>query len=249
MNDLEYKKFSLLKNSFIEEVASYSAYKSEVISILNSINKLHNKSYKVDCPFVYNKDWESVSKESKITLILVADNPGCTEQQKINLRYLIGKSGVIARGFFNTCPQLNITTKNILILNKTFLHSAKSADLKTLLKLASPELKERITSSMHFMAHLTYSLSTLFLQARVWIIGYSECKRGGVFFPYMKTLNDLYGKNNSRLFFYKHFSMGGFNRDINRYYGGKPDNALITWQVLDSIGVENKKRLAYDKED
>jgi hypothetical protein len=53
----------------------------------------------------------------------------------------------------------------------------------------------------------------------VWITGYSEMRKNGIFEVYTQTLKDLYVKNEemfSQVFVFRHFSMNQFTIDLKQ---------------------------------
>ena len=87
------------------------------------------------------------------------------EQLQKNNRYLVGQAGKLADSFFKKNPTLNIDfRKNVIILNKTPVHSAKTNQLKFIIKNASPELKKMILESQIWMAQNTAKLHAGLLQ-------------------------------------------------------------------------------------
>jgi hypothetical protein len=199
-------------------------------------------SFTVETPVVYNTSLDELGPGDEIKLILVGDNPGRREQAAENRRYLTGPSGRIAGNFFRACPELGIDfRKNVIILNKTPVHTPRTAELKELLRLyrqKSPDPKDGesgenfariLEASQRTMAELLLefhrALSKRPKQAGagpavpVWISGYSEMRKGGVFLTYTESLRTLYaGETELRdsVFLYRHFSMNQFTADLRR---------------------------------
>ena len=200
-------------------------------------------AYRVETPVVYNEALDEIDPSSKIKLILVADNPGRREQAAENRRYLVGPSGKIAGRFFRENPALGIDyKKNVLILNKTPIHTPRTAELKELCLLGGAELKAVLAQSQREMAELLFKFHHAFAPLPVWIIGYSEMKKGGVFETYTDTLKDLYRKFRRRreeLFFYRHFSMNQFTIDLSRQ---RLDGEGTT-EALNRIGAAYRERV------
>jgi hypothetical protein len=168
---------------------------------------------------VYNCALDDLTPDSEIKLILVGDNPGRREQAAENRRYLVGPSGKIAEKFFQNNSPLGIDfRKNTLILNKTPIHTPRTTELKTLCAMGGKALEEVVLSSQKEMAKLLFEFwKTLSSNKPVWIIGYSEMKKGGIFEAYTKTLHELCNKNpvfRENLLFFRHFSMNQFTIDL-----------------------------------
>ena len=204
--------------------------------------------YKVETPVVYNAALDDVTCNDNIKLILVADNPGRREQAAENRRYLVGPSGKIAAKFFSDNPVLKIDfRKNVIILNKTPIHSPRTAELRALREFYRLEKKTGgksfaavLEESQKIMANHLLEFQTA-LDVPVWITGYSEMKKGGIFEVYTETLKELYANNKklfNKVFLFRHFSMNQFTIDLNRQTIS--DETLV--QNLKRIGAAYRKR-------
>jgi hypothetical protein len=203
-------------------------------------------AYAVQTPLVYNQALDDLNSDDEIRLILVGDNPGRREQAA--RRYLVGPSGKIAEGFFRGTGELGIDLRrNVLILNKTPVHTPRTADLGELCRLGGPRLTGSVAETQCFMAGLLLefhrSLSGGGPPVPVWIIGYSEMKRGGLFWPYTEALGELYAGAEPRLresiFLYRHFSMNQFTVDLRRRsFEGESVQA-----ALDRVGRSYRRRI------
>jgi hypothetical protein len=176
-------------------------------------------SYPVETPVVYNEALDEINPSDEIKLILLADNPGRREQAK--RRYLVGPSGKIADTFFQKHAELGLDfRKNVLILNKTPIHTARTAELKELCTRGGAELAEALLASQADMARLLWDFHRAFAPLPVWIIGYSEMKRGGIFERFTETIRTLYAgaseERRAELYLFRHFSMNQFTSDLQR---------------------------------
>jgi len=214
-------------------------------------------SYTVDTPVVYNRALDDFTAESEIKLILVGDNPGRREQAAENRRYLVGPSGKIAGQFFRKNPVLGIDfEKNVLILNKTPIHTPRTTELKTLCALGGNVLKDAVLSSQKAMAELLEEFWKALSAADessgkhghcragipVWIIGYSEMRKGGIFEAYTETLKNLCTANpvfRENIRFFRHFSMNQFAIDLKNQT--LPGESLR--QSLERIGKGYRERI------
>jgi hypothetical protein len=145
-----------------------------------------------------------------------------------NRRYLVGPSGKIAEKFFRDNPSLNIDFRaNVIILNKTPIHTPRTVELKELCKLGGAALQTTLDNSQRIMARLLREFHHVLAcgtltgeggKVPVWICGYSEMKKGGVFEAYTKELKALCGDSGLResVFLYRHFSMNQFTIDLKR---------------------------------
>jgi len=205
-----------------------------------------NSSYTVETPVVYNTALDEIKIDDEIKLILVADNPGRREQAAENQRYLVGPSGKIAKNFFTKNPSLGIDfTKNVMILNKTPIHSPRTVELRELVKMetanGSHSIAAALEESQQNMAALLFDFHSA-LDCPVWIIGYSEMRKGGIFDSYTEKLKDLYADNKEmykQLFFYRHFSMNQFTIDLKQQ--AKPGESVN--KALERIGEGYRARI------
>jgi hypothetical protein len=218
------------------------------------VDRREGPSYTVDTPVVFNRDMDELPASS-IKMILVADNPGRREQAAENRRYLVGPSGKIAEKFFHGRPELGIDfRKNVLILNKTPIHTPRTAELKDLCALGGKKLTEAVRSSQQVMAELLgefyFALAGPAYSATggakapfpVWIIGYSEMKKGGIFEVYTDTLKSLCASNpelKASLYFYRHFSMNSFTTDLKQQ--ARPGESAA--ESLRRIGIGYRERV------
>jgi hypothetical protein len=203
--------------------------------------------YPVQGSLVYNRALDEVGPADEIRLILVGDNPGRREQE--TGRYLVGPSGKIAEGFFRRAAELGIDLrKNVLILNKTPVHTPRTAELGELCRLGGPDLARRIGETQRFMASVLLDFQRALSPSKkagpplpVWITGYSEMKRGGIFEPYTAALKELYAGTSlgASVFLYRHFSMNQFSIDLRRQTG---EGEGIR-EALDRIGRAYRARI------
>ena len=221
MNRISWKKFVKARERFRQAV-------KELELSLPKLKSLHQKlvdnraeaSYKIQTPVVYNNALDDITVDDEIKLILVADNPGRREQAAENRRYLVGPSGKIAKKFFLDNPSLGIDfSKNVIILNKTPVHTPRTVELRELCRLETGcKIIAALEESQSTMAVLLLEFQKA-LCCPVWITGYSEMKKGGIFETYTERLKELY-KNKEEMFkqvfFYRHFSMNQFTIDLKK---------------------------------
>jgi hypothetical protein len=80
------------------------------------------------------------------------------------------------------------------------------------------------------------------LNTQVWITGYSEMKKGGIFEIYTNRLKDLYADKPElyrQIFFFRHFSMNQFTIDLKKQTVGGETTA----KTLRRIGSAYRKRI------
>jgi len=154
----QFKAFVEFRDEFRSRVAEWSKYASALETLQRSAAQKDTPDYPVETTVVYNRALDDVSAQDEIKLIVIGDNPGKNEQLSINNRYLVGQSGKIADGFFRRNPELQTDfRKNVVILNKTPVHTAKTHHLRSLQK-ANPEIAKLIEISQLWMAEHTAKL-------------------------------------------------------------------------------------------
>lgn len=160
-------------------------------------------------------------KITNLKYILVADNPGVTEQHEEC--YLVGKAGKTARNIFKNNSLVSDFDEEVAVLNKTFIHTKSTLDLKKLKKFQT-----LFEDSEKFMANLAVDMLEA-TNAELWITGCSELNEKGLFAAYLKTLKERCAKNpalKERIFFYPHFSFGNFSKNINSVLAKNPEMSV-----------------------
>jgi hypothetical protein len=228
MNPAAWKQFSKARTHYRAEIEKLILEMPKLKVIQQKLINGRTPSYTVETPIVYNSALDDVQPDSDIRLILVADNPGRREQMAENRRYLVGPSGKIAEKFFRDNPSLNIDFRaNVIILNKTPVHTPRTEELKELRKLGGAAFETALDHSQRIMAKLLREFHQALAcgtpsceggKVPVWICGYSEMKKGGVFEAYTQELKALYSDSGLResVFLYRHFSMNQFTIDLKR---------------------------------
>lgn len=219
--------------------------------------------YRIETPVVYNLDLDDVGPGDDPGFILVADNPGKNEQKTENRRYLVGQSGKLAQGWFR--KELEADFRSVaLIINKTPIHTPKTAEIRILRKIAaarSPdiaaELEELLGESQRRMADIAFRLHRC-LGSVLWVSGYGELKPKGLFADWSKAATRLYLEASGAegrmlrdsLWVFRHFSMNQFAIEYaqareaflsgtSSRSGASPDPI----NLLSSIGEANRRRI------
>jgi hypothetical protein len=256
MNKAAWRAFSAVRDQYREWTETLGRRLPKLRALQQElVNRRGGPVYTVETPVVYNGALDDVGPGGEIKLILVADNPGRREQAAENRRYLVGPSGKIAEKFFRDHPELGIDfRKNVIILNKTPVHTPRTADLRELCRLGDAARRgakggafsARLAESQETMARLLREFHRALAPVPVWITGYSEMKRGGIFGPYTEALRRLYGPEAAagpapagELFIYRHFSMNQFTIDLRQQ--AAPGEAL--GEVLDRVGRVYRRRI------
>ena len=224
MNTNQWDSFCKFRSDFKQKTVEWSTRVPELKELQKKAAELAGTpEYPFENPVVYNTDLDKITDKDEIKLIVIGDNPGKDEQRSQNLRYLCGQAGKLADGFFKKNPELGIDfRKNVIILNKTPVHSAKTAQLKTMIKLGGKPVADLILESQLWMAEQTAVLHQKLDGVGLWLVGYSELTEKHFFCPYRDELKKAYsaGANNKmldsweRVFVYQHFSMNRFTIDL-----------------------------------
>ena len=225
--------------------------------------------YPFETSVVYNRDLDRVTQDDNINLIVIGDNPGKDEQLAKNNRYLVGQAGKIADGFFKRNPELQTDfRKNVIILNKTPVHSAKTAQLKKIMKDGGEKICRLVEESQLWMAEQTAKLhcalvegaegvqgapavaegtSPAFPLPELWLVGYSELKPKHFFVPYRDRLKATYQAQNpevwNKVYVFQHFSMNRFTIDLKEYVEDGAHESQSLLQNIHTLGELHKKEI------
>jgi hypothetical protein len=251
MTKSTWNKFTEAKEQFRNEVEKLSQSLPELKSIQQQFVKTRSDgktsaAYTVETPIVYNTALDDVTIEDDIKLILVADNPGRREQAAENRRYLVGPSGKIAQKFFRDNPSLGIDfKKNVIILNKTPIHTPRTVELRELCRMEAETGRLSISAALEISQKSMAAFLLKFHEALgcpVWITGYSEMRKGGLFDVYTQSLKELCAKNKEiykQIYIFRHFSMNQFTIDLKQQ--SLPGET--TAKSLKRIGVIYRERI------
>lgn len=201
-----------------------------------------NPDYSFENPVVYNTDLDRITREDDIRLIVIGDNPGKDEQLSKNCKYLVGQAGKIAEGYFRRNAELGVDfRKNVIILNKTPIHSAKTNQLKKMVKDGGAAFADLLEESQVWMAQKTAWLHEGLNKAaggasavagcesavaggpELWLVGYSELKDKAIFTGYRDALRAAYENGGitksawEKVYVFQHFSMNRFSIDLDAY--------------------------------
>ena len=195
--------------------------------------------YPIETPIVYNHTLDAVQKQDSIKLIVVGDNPGKNEQLHTNQRYLVGQAGKVAENFFKRHAELAIDfRKNVIILNKTPIHTAKTKELLSLLKVHEASFYDLFIETQRFYAAAAAALQKT-IGCPLWLVGYGELRKKACFTVYAEELKKQYaGEAAAPVFVFQHFSMNCFANDLAKH-----------WQIGSSLqGALNALGLLHRKE-
>lgn len=244
MTNDEWNAFLNFKSDFKSHVEKWSAISERLFPLQKAAATKDTPEYPLETAVVYNRSLDDVTKDDEIHLIVIGDNPGKDEQRLKNNRYLVGQAGKIAEGYFKRNPELHIDfRKNSVILNKTPVHTAKTAHLKYLLKNGDDEIKTLIEESQIYMAKKTAALHKSLKSTQLWLVGYGELKANGIFSLYRNALKDSYSDSNDweRVFVFQHFSMNRFSIDLASFQDKNPSLSLK--DAIEVLGKHYRTRI------
>jgi hypothetical protein len=210
--------------------------------------EMNHGDYLIETPIVYNSALDEVGSGSDIRFVLVADNPGKNEQLAKNRRNLVGQSGRLAEGFFRR--ELGIDfRKEVIIINKTPVHTARTAELRRLLSLAGrpgtrlrTSLEGLLEETQVEMAGFSRLLQKAFT-VPLWISGYGELGDRGLFRGYSAALAAIVADEPNDLredvWLFRHFSMNQFAIELRT----KRQDGETLLEALRRIGTANRERI------
>lgn len=245
MTKAEFERFCQFREKFKNQIEEWKKQLSGQEANIKLMQKNLAKKdgvpdYSLDNILVYNKALDEVLEQDNIKLIVIGDNPGKQEQLAQNQKYLVGQAGKIAEGFFARNPELETDfRRNVIILNKTPLHTAKTKELLALTKDSDPVVKQIFEESQVFMARETANLAKD-LNLEIWLVGYSELKQKGIFSIYKESLKASFEDfSKSKVYVYQHFSMNRFLVDLKENL----DSSKSLKENLISIGENHRKEI------
>jgi len=251
MTKPQYSAFNEIREEFRDYVSSLSERAPWLGGIQERLRLAQGyEDYRIETPVVYNADLDDIGQKDIPRFIIVADNPGKNEQKAANLRYLVGQSGKLAQGWFRKELDLDFRCSSIII-NKTPIHTPKTAEIAILRKLAgrqAVELDALLEESQRKMADFAFRLHKS-LGCILWISGYGELKPKGFFSVWAKELTRYYAVAKPELrksvWVFRHFSMNQFAIEYSHFQGESP---AASWESdplskLEAIGTANRKRI------
>lgn len=257
MTDSEWKYFKDFCNRFKNQIEEWNKKAFNLLSVQQkAMEFFNNAKYDLETPIVYNTALDEIKPEDDIKLIVIGDNPGKDEQLAKNQKYLVGQAGKLGNNFFKNHEELGIDfRKNVIILNKTPIHSAKTNQLKKFGSFGGPEIDNLIEETQIWMAKETAKLHQKLFEEnktkeypQLWLVGYSELKNKGIFTKYKEELKNQYSGTEKlndawkNVFVFQHFSMNRFTIDLGEFSkkNGKnlPDNLKNQLNLLGTLHKE-----------
>ncbi len=240
MTHEQYEAVKEFRNSFKVKIEEWNKAAPDLKEFQQAAAKeSKTPGYPFETPIVYNRALDEISENDEIKLFVIGDNPGKDEQLFKNNRYLVGQAGKLGEGFFRKNPELEIDfRKNVIILNKTPVHSAKTAQLKYIAKSGGQKIANLIEETELWMAKETAELAKK-LDSEIWLVGYSELKPKGIFTKYRDQLKKYADWN--KIFVYQHFSMNRFSIDLKNFM--QSHNELSLKEALFQLGTLHKNEI------
>lgn len=254
MTDAQWNVFLNFKESFKSKIEEWEKRIPDLIELQKKVSiQTKTPDYPLETSVVYNRDLDKITKESCIKLIVIGDNPGKDEQLSKNRRYLVGQAGKIADGFFKKNKELGIDFRsNVIILNKTPVHSAKTAHLKKIMQSGGQAVYNLIEESELWMAEKTAELHRKLCRSgdnddskpELWLVGYSELKNKGIFTSYKDCLKNCYSDGDfwDKVFVFQHFSMNRFTIDLNDFIKSTCENGNLK-EMIHKVGIIHKNEI------
>lgn len=203
-----------IRREFRSAVEAWTAAWPRLRAAQQAVADERGYDYRVETPIVYNGALDALGPEDAAPrIVLVADNPGLNEQRADRRAYLVGQSGRLAEGLFRRELGMDFR-RDCLILNKTPVHTPKTKELSLLPKEFAPLMEE----SQRFMAGLALRAAAA-LDAEIWVIGYAEIGKRGLFAAWAEEFRKRYADMASTgkapaVFVFRHFSMNQFSVDL-----------------------------------
>lgn len=256
MTNFQWECFNKFCTTFKDMVTQWNNQaKSLIIVQEKAMDFFKNVDYELQTPIVYNTALDEITQNDEIKLIVIGDNPGKDEQLIKNQKYLVGQAGKLGNSFFKNHDELGIDfRKNVIILNKTPIHSAKTNQLKKFATFGGKEIEDLLKETQIWMAQETAKLHQKLLQnsenkdfPQLWLVGYSELKEKGIFTDYKNELKKQYQTSEEaknawdNVFVYQHFSMNRFSIDLKEFSTENKNLDLKT--QLKTLGKKHKDEI------
>ncbi len=245
----QYGEFDRIRGEFREYVARLSNEAPWLGALQEKLRlSMGYDDYSIETPIVYNEALDDISPRDQPRFIVVADNPGKNEQKAANRRYLVGQSGKLAQGWFLKELGMDFRASS-LIINKTPIHTPKTAEIGRMRKLAKDESARRaveldrlLDESQRRMARFAFGLHGC-LGGVLWVSGYGELRPKGLFSAWAEEITSLYAGASPALrdsvWVFRHFSMNQCAIEYKQFEG----SAKEPMAKLAAIGAANRKRI------
>ena len=244
MTEKQFLTFDAFRNDFKKMISVWSTVVPNLAALQKeAADAAKTPEYNIETPVVYNTALDSITQNDEIKIIVIGDNPGKNEQLLKNRKYLVGQAGKIGEGFFRKNPELRIDfRRNAIILNKTPVHSAKTAQLKYIKKAGGTSAEKLLEETQLWMAEKTAEIAAV-LGAEIWLVGYNDLKPKGLFSLYRDKLKECCLKLGilDRLLVFQHFSMNRFSIDLKDFMGKNSFNSLQ--EAAHALGIQHRNEI------
>ncbi len=191
--------------------------KKEIEKYENFINIKNKETALI---YVYNKNLEDFKQNANdVKYIVVGDNPGIKEAELE--KYFVGKSGVVLRNFFKNELNIQYFDKEIIVLNKTPIHTKSTNDLKVI-------DKKILEESVDFSASIIVAVAKK-LDIPILLFG----KSGFLFKPFLDKIKD----KNVEIRLYNHPSYGNLSKQWKEFLKINPNEEKIV--LFEKLGKKN----------
>ena len=255
MTQNQWEAFCEFRETYRACCGEWSALSGALKDLQKAAAEKDTPEYAVENSVVYNTAYDKISREDDIHLIVIGDNPGKEEQRADRQSYLVGQSGRLAEGFFKRNPELKTDfRRNVIICNKTPVHTAKTNHLKYLMRNGPREVCDLIMQSQVKCAELIADLHHKLIRGaekgsfipELWLVGYAELKGRGLFIPYRDSLKNRYQIFESKDFWshvyvYQHFSMNRFSLDLKDFM--RKNEGMDLERSLKALGCLHKEEI------
>jgi len=244
MTEKQFLAFDAFRNDFKNMISVWSGAVSNLAELQKSAaDAAKTPSYNIETPVVYNTALDFITQNDEIKIIVIGDNPGKNEQLLKNRKYLVGQAGKIGEGFFRKNPELGIDfRRNAIILNKTPVHSAKTAQLKYIKKAGGFAAEKLLEETQLWMAEKTAEIAAV-LGAEIWLVGYNDLKAKGLFSVYRDKLKERCTRLGilDKLLVFQHFSMNRFSIDLKAFMDNNSFDSLQ--EAVHALGIQHRNEI------
>jgi hypothetical protein len=250
MTPAQYTRFSGIRARMRDYIDSLLRNNAWILPVQRKLYRARGyREEELETPIVYNLALDEITEESSPRFIIVADNPGLQEQKTKNHRYLVGQAGKLAVSWFRANLDMDFRSATIIV-NKTPVHTPKTAELRLLIKLADErgtELAALLSESQRVMARYACELAEC-LQCPLWVSGIGELRPRGIFSPWTEELRahcaGAPASVRGQILLFRHFSMNQFAIEYakarNDTKRGAPLTPSATLSLLEQIGRKNR---------
>ncbi len=250
MTPSQYRRFSDIRDRMRDYVDSLLKDNLWILNVQRDLYRARGyREEELETPIVYNLSLDEITRESSPLFIIVADNRSSGTEGKKSA--VSGRqAGKLAVSWFRTNLDMDFRSATVII-NKTPVHTPKTAELRLLVRLArerSTELATLLAESQKVMARFACELAEC-LQVPLWVSGRGELKRRGIFRPWAEELRarcmEAPASVRGQILLFRHFSMNQFAIEYSNALRDEeklaaPSDPRATLSLLERIGTKNR---------